>query len=315
MWKPQQKVIVRIPSYNEEAKMPQIIKSFSSQTVSSLKLVLHDDASTDGTVKKFASCAARAGLNFKTDINPVNVGLVRNFRKIFLSAPAESPYFLFASNHEDYLPTHTEALTSEIRNENTALVYSDSYLRCDKTGRFVADFQAPDLSTSGLTRVEAFEKVLNNYTYANPLWGLYNSRLVAKAPPFPHGRGGDHAFVAGIALAGEIIFHREKTWTRFRNQTRTGIDFATLESATSETKEVEEIAKWPWLGFFQAHYEVIANSDISNIEKQKCLQNLISGCLRLSNDNLAVEVEKIFNAKNKPVHLMLVSLILRSLIR
>lgn len=308
-------LIVHIPSFNEANKIADLIANLRNQTVRDFQVTLHDDASTDKTPAVFARTAGQANLNHKLIINPVNLGLVRNFRKILLTAPDQSSKFLFASNHEQYNAEHIDVLLSGADNNRTALTYSDSFLICDKTGVAVDGFQAPDIDTSSLDRVESFAKVMQNYTFANPLWGLYNSKLSCMASPFPFGRGGDHAFIAGISLTGTIKFIREKTWIRYRNQSRTLIDFARLESATQDTTEIEELSKWPWLSFWNSHFEVITNSAISNSEKKKCIEISIRVCNQKSNGGLYSEMEKILSTRKGPISIFFNALTLNSLLK
>ena len=309
------KITVHTPSYNEAQIMPGFVDNFKNQTHQNISLVLHDDSSTDGTPLKFVEAAETAGLDHSVRTNPTNIGLVRNFRKIFQSAPALSSHFLFASNHERYATDHIESLLTGANFENTVLTYSDSYLKCDKTGDSIDGFQAPDIDTCGLDRVESFAKVMQNYSYANPLWGLYNSNLCCMASPFPFGRGGDHAFIAGIALTGNIKFIRKKTWTRYRNQNRTPLDFARAESQTRDEIEIQELSKWQWLSFWNAHYEVISNSAISNTEKQKCIGISINICNQRSNGVLFAEMERVLSTKKGPVNILLNALTLNSLLK
>lgn len=309
------KIIVHTPSYNEAQSMPKFVDNFKNQTHQNFSLMLHDDSSTDGTALRFSEVAETAGLGHSVCTNPRNIGLVRNFRKIFQSAPTLSSHFLFASNHERYATDHIEYLLTGATSKNTVLTYSDSYLKCDKTGASIDGFHAPDIDTCGLDGVESFTKVMQNYSYANPLWGLYNSDLCCMTSPFPFGRGGDHAFIAGISLTGNIKFVREKTWTRYRNQNRTPLDFARVESPTRDGIEIQELSKWQWLSFWNAHYEVISNSAISNAEKQKCIKIAINLCGQKSNGGLFSEMERILSTKNGPINLYLSALTLNSLLK
>ena len=309
-------MIIHIPSYNEATIMEPFIQALKNQKATSFSLILHDDCSKDDTVANFEHFAEEAGLKHSASINPVNIGLVRNLRKIYQWAPAISPEFMLASDHERYSEDHVEALHSAAReSKSCALVYADSYLECEKTGKAVENFRVADIGTTGLDRVESFEKVIRNYDYANPLWGLYRSQFCCMASPFPFGRGGDHAFIAGIALTGEIRFINQKTWTRRRNQQRTIVDLARLESPTQFESEIVERAKWNWLSFWQAHYEVITNSAISNAEKIKCIEISIKVCNQKSRGNLILQMDQILSSRNGPVDLIFTALTLNSIIK
>lgn len=299
-------MIIHTPSFNENHQIEDFVNQIAVQTKSPQKIVLHDDASNDSTVQTFQKACLAQGIQHQIHISPRNTGLVRNLRKLLITASSQDQIFALLSNHEKFQDNHLAVLEEGIMADpSLALCYSDSYFRSSDSNELFPEYSAPDLDTVGLDRVESFTKVLKNYTVSNALWGSYRPSHVSMSSPFPFGRGGDHAFLAGIALTGPIRFIKQQTWTRIRERHRSYLHFATLENCYREKGEIEEVSKWPWLGFWQSHYEVLCNSAISNSEKVECIRRSVHLCQQKSSGKFLEEINLMLTLKKGPVSMWL----------
>ncbi len=105
------RLVIGIPIYNEARYLAECLESVRLQSDPDFRVLLADNASSDGSVA-VCEAMARRDKRFKLVKHPVNRGAVANFN--FLRRASGSPYFAWVGAHDvlgvDYVFTHTRAL-------------------------------------------------------------------------------------------------------------------------------------------------------------------------------------------------------------
>lgn len=178
------RVCIGVPVYNSESLLEQCLENLAAQTFADFKVIILDNASTDGTgavAERFAVRDAR----FRYRRQPQNKGALQNF--IDVLELADTPYFLWRADDDVSDVNYLEELVRLLdARPNAALAVGVSVM--DKRGRrrrtrFPARWPGePDASYRvrlllisrapwmyGMFRTndlrESFARVMSNYRY------------------------------------------------------------------------------------------------------------------------------------------------------
>jgi len=94
------KVSVGIPTYNRPSGLLRTIQQITAQTYTNLEIIISNNASTDVMVAAVANQCAKLDPRIKVINQPVNLGLVRNFK--FVLQTATSDYFMWAADDDEW---------------------------------------------------------------------------------------------------------------------------------------------------------------------------------------------------------------------
>lgn len=91
------RVTIGVPVYNSESLLEQCLENLAAQTFRDFKVIVLDNASTDGTAAIAERFAARDP-RFVYRLQPQNVGARRNFADVL--ALADTPYFMWRADDD-----------------------------------------------------------------------------------------------------------------------------------------------------------------------------------------------------------------------
>ncbi len=203
------RVSVVLCTFNGERYLDAQLDSLLAQSRLPDEIVVHDDASTDGTwarLQAFAGRAAAQGVPVRLQRNPRNLGYVRNFEQALQAASGE---LLFPCDQDDVWHRRRIAVCLEAFARDPALVllHSDARL-VDAGGQPLGQqlFQVLGVSAGELAAMHA-GRALDVLLRRNIVTGATMSLrrgLLAEALPVPAGWSHDEWLAMVAALRGRV---------------------------------------------------------------------------------------------------------------
>lgn len=288
---------VVMPCYNSEDTITAVLDGLASQTHTNFRLYIVNNASTDKTVSIINNHPIRK----KTTIiqNPANIGFVRNVRRAF--SIGLNKYLAICSSNDILYPSYLENLLSH-HNRETSITYalSDFYAgnkllkKAVASEYFTADENSP---------VKRCNKVMAKSSFSSPFWSLYNRDALTKASPFPFERGGDHVFVAEMALYGKIKMVPKRLFRRNFPIERTSQTFALMENDRYLTKkEINDAVGWhqyPSISILRSHHNMIRRAHTSTINKRELLKSSTVILTSRHQEQIKKEIKQFILLKSK----------------
>lgn len=204
-------VDVCLPVYNGEEHVAGTIRSLLEQSHRSLRVLVFDNCSTDGTrevVRSLAETDERVTLT----VSDRNRGAIWNFNAAIASAQA--PFVMWASAHDLYDSRYVASCLSVLeRQPNVVLCYSGARW-IDENGTVGAPLVAVT-DTRGLRPFARLNVVLwgfGDYSYA--IYGLMRrealTQLHSWPKPYPNRVAPDHLMLGELSLVGEFAYVPEE---------------------------------------------------------------------------------------------------------
>lgn len=195
------KITVGLPVYNAEPWLRQTLTALLAQSYDNFILDISDNASTDGT-GNICLTFAQQDKRIRYSRNSRNIGVFRNYNKVFLQA--ETPYFKWASANDLCARTFLEDCLAALESNPAAV------LAYPRTIVFVEDINVgenwpydPDIrDRSPATR---FMRVLREIRLNNAFNGLIRTDALRHTSLNKIYRGSDIGLLAELALQGEIM--------------------------------------------------------------------------------------------------------------
>ena len=160
-------IVITIPMYNEVKYIADTLESVSKQTWTDFKVLISDNASTDGS-GEICEAFCKKDDRFHYIRQPVNIGACKNFQ--FLLDHTESPYFMWLGAHDllhpHFLETHLKVMTAD---KDITLSYSNTQF-IDEYGQFQSITNGGKLADiKGTPYVRYLQSILNlgEYTPIN----------------------------------------------------------------------------------------------------------------------------------------------------
>jgi len=214
-------VTIGLPCYNSERYIAQAIESLLSQTFGNFKLIISDNASTDATA---AICQRYASTDPRVQYtrNPTNIGLTRNFNRVF--ELSNTKYFKWATADDYSSPDMlAEAVAVLEGDPGIALCYPRTVLvdaEGQETNRYV-----DKLNLMQDSAVERFKMLVMEIGLVNHHLGLLRSDAIRRTRMWGRHVGADIGFLAELCLYGKFAelpkfmffrrFHGESSsWAR-----------------------------------------------------------------------------------------------------
>ena len=200
----QVKVDVNIVTYNDADYLQNVLEDISGQSYNNLKINIFDDCSTDHSIeiiKNFAKNEPRC----EWTTNSTNLGLVRNFNKALTAG--NSDLILFKSGNDRINSNCIEKLVEMHRsNPELGLAYAKAQpiFKNKNSAQLFPDKQY--FKTDCKDIIESAVTVMQNYTSASPLWGLYKRKYIELCKQYPHVQGGDHIMTCELSLYSSIDY-------------------------------------------------------------------------------------------------------------
>lgn len=194
-------VTVGLPVYNAKPFLSQAIESILGQTFGDFRLVISDNASTDGT-EEICRSFARQDARIQYHRNATNIGLPGNFNLVF--GLCRSKYFRWATS-DDYTSADMLARAVEVLESDPtlALCYPRGFM-VDADGQELSRWK-DDLHVLGEDPVERFKIVVQRIGRVHHHLGLMRASIVRKTGLLGKHVGSDIAFVAEMSLHGKFF--------------------------------------------------------------------------------------------------------------
>ena len=113
---------ILLATYNGEKYLKCQLDSILNQTYKNIRILINDDASTDGTaniLKEYEQKDARIHVHY----NEKNLGYIKNFENLLKRV--ESKYFMLSDQDDYWMPEKVENSLNKIIKEKADLVFTD----------------------------------------------------------------------------------------------------------------------------------------------------------------------------------------------
>ncbi len=203
------RVVIGVPVYNGENYLREALESIANQTLTDFKVIISDNASTDGTPEICREFVERDS-RFTYYRQPENIGGAPNFN--FAFQPGDAPYFKWAAHDDvmaaDYLRQCVELLD---RDPSLSMVHSRS-VTIDQQGKQI-DTYDQQLRLNGKQASDRFWRILWVVHYTE-VFGVMRSDMIAKTQMHPSIVGSDRHFMTEMILQGDVGYVEEYLFLR-----------------------------------------------------------------------------------------------------
>jgi glycosyltransferase involved in cell wall biosynthesis len=211
------RVIFGAPVYNAAPYLEEALGSLLAQTERDLRVVLIDDASTDGTAEMAAAIAARDE-RVSLHRNAVRVGMLENTRRAWAVArtawPA-TPHWALGSDHDLWAPTWLEQLLDALERRPAAVLAYPRSCRIDSDGRVIPGLRTWRCETAG--EADPWRRLRRAYrcmTAGDMIYGLFRAEALDRVGTYKPVLVPDRLLLAELALEGEFVQVPEILWQR-----------------------------------------------------------------------------------------------------
>ena len=220
-------ISVGLPVYNGSPYLKELIESVLAQSFGDFELVISDNASEDDT-EEVCQYYARGDKRVRYHRNPENIGLIRNYNRVFEISIA--PYFKWVAHDDLYGPRYLELCYPRIRDDPSISVSHCETALIDSSGASLTyniDLHCCVDAANGcrwyLDRTECassgaaprrFRDVLAYQIMCAPVYGLMHRHLLQVSGLNKSFFGSDKLLLAEMALLGrfsiapEVMFYK-----------------------------------------------------------------------------------------------------------
>jgi glycosyltransferase involved in cell wall biosynthesis len=212
---------------NGRPAVNRCIESILAQDFTDFELVISDNVSDDGTVEVLEEYA-RADPRVRFDVNPVNIGLHENMRRVLDAAQGTLFRWISADDwlEEGYLSACVRAL--EERPDAIGVTTAFTLHAPDGSTRY-GDYRGEFPSSADPAR--RFERMLWFFHAGDakydPVYGVYRRTQLMRAHPLRPSERTDWLLSAELALMGPIVHLYERLAHR-TNSSPVGVDQAAV---------------------------------------------------------------------------------------
>jgi glycosyltransferase involved in cell wall biosynthesis len=203
-------VTVGLPVYNGERHLGAAIDSLLAQTYADFRLILSDNASTDGTegiCREYAVRDPRIGYYR----HEVNRGGAWNFN--YVAKLARSPYFKWAAHDDECEPTHLGRCVDALQRAPRAVLAYPRTALIDATGAVIGLYD-DRLDLRNPRPVERLRMFVHNVRRSNAVFGLIRRDALSRTRLFGRFWSADYALLIELLLQGEFVEVPESLFRR-----------------------------------------------------------------------------------------------------
>ena len=195
------RLTIGLPVYNSEKFLAASLESLLAQTYGDFRLLISDNASTDGTAD---ICAEYARRDSRIDYhrNAENIGMSPNFNLV--AEQCETPLFKWSTADDFWAPTMIEKTMAVIEaDESIALCYPKTVLINEVEG---TELQYDDnLHLMHEDPAERFLAVIANIGLCNVHLGISRTAALRKTSMLRSFPGADTNLIAELAIYGKFF--------------------------------------------------------------------------------------------------------------
>ncbi len=266
------RVTIGLPVYNGEPYLAQTIESVLAQTHGDFRLLIADNASTDGTGEIARSFVKRDD-RVEYHRHERNIGWVRNHN--FLVERNEDPFFKWCAHDDPIAPDFLKECLRVLEGRPECAAGFCHTLAIDgdgqTTGTLDRDALRPGLRPSDRVRWAMWTP------YVNEIFAVVRSRAIRACAPMSSYVATDHVFVADLYLQGDIaLAEGYHCYRRFHEGAYTAYWWKT--DRYTRLASLDPDSRWPaWTmptRRLTAYLDVFRRAPISLTEKAACVAAL-----------------------------------------
>jgi glycosyltransferase involved in cell wall biosynthesis len=208
------RVVLGLPAFARPDSLPRALESLLSQTYQNFALVVVDDA-PDANVAPIVERYARDYPRITYAANPVRLGMVDNWRKVFEQGRARYPgseYFAWVSDHDVWHARWLETLVSVLDQEPGVVIAYSASLRTTSDDAWLEKkgFDTAEIRRASTRIARAAEQMLAG----DMIYGLIRACALEAAGVFHHVVTPDRHVLLALSLFGGVRHVPEVLWYR-----------------------------------------------------------------------------------------------------
>jgi glycosyltransferase involved in cell wall biosynthesis len=257
-------VTIGLPVYNGAEFIEQALASITQQTHGNWRLLVSDNASTDGTWDILERCASRDD-RILLHRQETNIGATLNYR--YLLDRAETEYFMWHAYDDWIAPNYLEELVRITSSTPDCALACPKAVWTSREGEAFREVVFPDLGSE--RRVVRVIRLLKNRE-STRIYGLFRPQALRRAyenaEKFGYIWAGDHVALLPFILNDRI---RGTNRTTFHWR-KTHVSYSTLRPATHAEQR-------RFFGrYLRFHMRALCESELELGERLVCLPWLLS---------------------------------------
>jgi glycosyltransferase involved in cell wall biosynthesis len=191
---------IGLPVYNGERYLPAALNSLLAQTFGAFRLVLIDNASSDGT-QDICEHYRTQDRRIEYHRNPRNIGAVGSwYRTLDLSS---TPYFKWAADDDEYEPTFLARCVEVLDRDDTIAACYTRFQVIDEEGRRGQRVHVDIDTASPIPSVRFYNAIAVDYL-AVQLYGVMRTAVLEQVTRYHGYVGEDRNFLAELCLRGRV---------------------------------------------------------------------------------------------------------------
>ncbi len=203
-------VTIGLPVYNSERYVAQSLESLLNQSYRDFRLIISDNASTDGTAE-ICQDYARRDARIDYHRNAENIGLSPNFNRVF--ALSQSKYFKWSTSDDYWAPTFLERAVAILeRDARIVLCYPKTTL-VDAQGANPEAYE-DNLHLMSDSARERFIALMEKIRLSHQHLGVVRADLVRRTHLLGPHQDSDINLLAELALHGKFYEIPERLFFR-----------------------------------------------------------------------------------------------------
>ena len=212
------KVAIGIPVHNGEEWLAETVQSILKQRFSNIRVVICDNASSDGT-QEIARRFAHSDSRIRYHRNAENIGVFRNLDLAF--ALSDCPYFKWCSVGDQVEPDFIARAVDILDNQpDVVLVFSKTRLIGSLAS--MQGIQDADLSLNSVDPVSRYREYFSKVGLNGAFHGLMRADALSRTGLNKPFRGSDQCLVAALLLHGRFVrLPEELLYRRIERSTST----------------------------------------------------------------------------------------------
>ena len=208
---------IHIPAFNEEEKIGSLLDSLQKQTFSDFTVTIHDNHSTDNTLK-ICREISKIDSRFLINAAPINVGGIANGYRNRCGYDAK--YIAIRSANDIIQPEYYAKTIELLENDlSISVAYSHGYHFTEDINKATPCPDVFKIDTRGMDTFTSAVQVMQRYTAPYCLWGVYRRSAFEACRQYQFVNGGDHILMAEMALYGAIAPIKEQLDYRYQPPT------------------------------------------------------------------------------------------------
>jgi glycosyltransferase involved in cell wall biosynthesis len=193
-------VTVGVPVYNGERYIAAAVDSLLGQTYDDFRMILSDNASTDGT-EELCREYARRDSRVEYHRHVLNRGGAWNFN--YVARLGLSPYFKWAAHDDECEPTYVARCVDALEQAPTAVLAYPRTVLIDANGATIGPHE-DRLDLRNPQPVDRLRTYLHNVRRTSPVWGVIRRDALRRTRLFGQYWSTDYALLLELLLQGEF---------------------------------------------------------------------------------------------------------------